>query len=626
MTAALWERFLTRKTDMYVIGTAGHVDHGKTTLVQALTGINPDRLQEEQRRGMTIELGFAWLTLPSGREVSLVDVPGHERFIKHMLAGVGGFDGALLVVAADESVMPQTREHLAIIDLLEIRHGLVVVTKADMVDPAWLPLVLDDIRTQLSSSALAQAPLVVVSARHGQGIDTLRQSLDEMVNGLSLPARRDEPARLWVDRVFSIDGFGAVVTGTLQAATLAVGMEVEVAPRGLRARIRGLQMHRSKIEVAHPGTRVAINLAGISHHEIARGDLITLPRSILATQRIDVRLHITAIAPRAVTQGMHLDLFVGAAETRCRVTILDGDGIAPGEHGLVQLHLEQSLPLWRGDRLIVRQASPSITMGGGKVIATHPARHRRMRPDVIASLTALERATPADLCWSVIHGHLCRLSDVITQTHLPEDLVRQTLVQMVMVVQLADDWVADTALLDGYRRKIDSTLASYLARAPLRIGMPREELRRRLELTAAAFDALLLFWHEWYEPCGEALIRPKGYQVLLTTAQQQLVANSTALFAAAPFNPPELQIERELLAYMQANSWVIEVAEGMVFHFDAWQELATWVLTTIDTQGSVSVAQLRDRFDTTRKYALAVLEYMDTKRITRRHDEVRVRF
>lgn len=611
---------------MYVIGTAGHVDHGKTTLVQALTGINPDRLQEEQRRGMTIELGFAWLTLPSGREVSLVDVPGHERFIKHMLAGVGGFDGAMLVIAADESVMPQTREHLAIIDLLDIRHGLVVVTKADMVDPAWLPLVLDDIRTQLSGSALAQAPLVVVSARHGQGIDSLRQALDQMVQQLAVPVRRDEPARLWVDRVFSVDGFGAVVTGTLVADTFAVGMEVEVAPRGLRARIRGLQMHRSKIEVAQPGTRVAINLAGISHHDIQRGDLITLPHAIVSTQRIDVRLQVAGIAPRAVTQGMHLDLFVGAAETRCRVTTLEGDAIAPGEHGLVQLHLDTPLPLWRGDRLIVRQASPSITMGGGKVIDAHPARHRRLRPEVIASLTALERATPADLCWAVVRGQLCRVSDVITQTHLSSDVVHQTLAGMATVVRLADDWVADSAMLDQVHQKTAKTLASYLARAPLRIGMPREELRRRLDLTAAAFDVLVLFWQQWYEPCGDGLMRPRGYQVQLTVAQQQVVARSSAMLAAAPYNPPEVQVERELLVYMQASGAVMEVAEGIVFHHQAWQEIVAWVLTTIDTQGSVSVAQLRDRFDTTRKYALAVMEYLDNKRITRRRDDVRVRF
>jgi selenocysteine-specific elongation factor len=267
---------------MYVIGTAGHVDHGKTSLVQQLTGINTDRLAEEQRRGMTIELGFAWMQLPSGRDISLVDVPGHERFIKHMLAGVGGFDAAMLVIAADESVMPQTREHVAIIDLLDIRHGIIVVTKADLVEPAWLPLVCDDIRAQLQGTTLAHAPMVVVSARTGYGMPALVQALDTLIDALPTPQRRDEPARLWVDRVFSVDGFGAVVTGTLLAAPFQVGMEVEIAPRGIHARIRGLQMHRRKIDVAQPGTRIAVNLAGISHHDIARGDLVTLHRCAVA--------------------------------------------------------------------------------------------------------------------------------------------------------------------------------------------------------------------------------------------------------------------------------------------------------------------------------------------------------
>jgi selenocysteine-specific elongation factor len=265
-------------------------------------------------------------------------------------------------------------------------------------------------------------------------------------------------------------------------------------------------------------------------------------------------------------------------------------------------------------------------MGGGKVIDAHPARHRRLRPEVIASLTALERATPADLCWAVVRGQLCRVSDVISQTHLSAAVVQQTLTSMATVVRLADDWVADGAMRDLLRQKTDKTLASYLTRAPLRIGMPREELRRRLDLGAAAFDVVLAHWQPAYEACGDGLIKPQGYQVQLTAAQQQVVARSIAMLAAAPYSPPEVAVERELLGYMQASGWVMEVAEGIVFHHQAWHEIVTWVLTTIDTHGSVSVAQLRDRFDTTRKYALAVMEYLDNKRITRRRDDVRVRF
>lgn len=288
---------------MYVIGTAGHVDHGKSSLVEALTGINPDRLVEEQRRGMTIELGFAWLELAAGQVVSLVDVPGHERFIKQMLAGVSGFDAALLVVAADESVMPQTREHVAIIDLLEIPRGLVVVTKADLVEPAWLPLVVDDIRAQLVGTMFAAAPLVVVSAKTGQGLAELRTALTELVAAIPQLDAQAAPTRLWIDRVFSMDGFGAVVTGTLQGASVAVGDAVELAPRGTPARIRGLQIHRQKVTQAGAGTRVAMNLAGVSHHDIARGDVVAVPGQVRPTDRIDVELTLAAVAPRPLPRG-----------------------------------------------------------------------------------------------------------------------------------------------------------------------------------------------------------------------------------------------------------------------------------------------------------------------------------
>lgn len=610
---------------MYVIGTAGHVDHGKSTLVQALTGINPDRLAEEQKRGMTIELGFAWLTLPSHAEVSLVDVPGHERFIKHMLAGVGGFDAAMLVIAADESVMPQTREHLAIIDLLEIAHGIVVITKADMVDPEWLPLVVEDVRRQLDGSRLANAPIVVVSARTGYGMDELRHALDVLVAQLPPPQRRDEPARLWVDRVFSVDGFGAVVTGTLLADVLSVGDEVELLPRGVRARVRGIQMHRQRIEQAVPGTRVALNLAGISHNDIHRGDLVTLPQRIVPTQRIDVRINTTSIAPRPISQGMHVDLFVGAAERRCRVTVLDGDEVTPGHSGFVQLHLDEPLPLWRGDRFVVRQASPSMTLGGGRVIDTQPARHRRYRREVIDALTALERATPADLCWAVIRGTIVHFDDIRHTTHLSDVVITQTLAALPMT-KLLGSWVIDMNVLQSLFEKSDKALQSYATRYPLRLGMPREELRRRLGVNMPVFDALLHEWSLSIERIGDGLVHRMGHVVQLTSAQQRDAQTVLAQLRKTPYNPPDVVLERELLLYLHMTGQVVEINDGIVYDASAWQDIVRWVLETIDQQGSVSVAQLRDAFQTTRKYALAVLEYLDAKHITRRQDDIRVRF
>jgi len=402
-------------------------------------------------------------------------------------------------------------------------------------------------------------------------------------------------------------------------------MDVEIAPRGLPARIRGLQMHRRKIDVAQPGTRIAVNLAGVSHHDITRGDLITVPHRIVPTSRIDVLVHVADIAPRPLSQGMHLDVFVGAAETTARLTLLAGDSIAPGHDGWVQMHLDRPLPLWRGDRLIVRQPSPSLTVAGGRIVDTAPARHRRNRPDVIRALDALARATPADLCWAVVRGQIVRVATVITQTHLPDATVWATLESHPDVVRLPGDWVADRTLVADVLQRLTHTLTGYATRYPLRIGMPREDARRRLNMPAPAFDALIQAWQPHIDVCGDGLIRVAGYQVQLTPAMHQQVAQCLAQLAAHPYMPPAVTIDRELLVFLQSSGLVVEVADGVVLHGDAWRTIMSWVLSTIDTTGSVSVAQLRDRFDTSRKYALAILEYMDAKHITRRRDDVRVR-
>ena len=306
---------------MYVIGTAGHVDHGKSTLVKTLTGIDPDRWEEERRREMTIDLGFAWLVLPSGRSVSIVDVPGHERFVKNMLAGVGGIDAALLVVAADESIMPQTEEHLAILDLLGVEHGLVVLSKADLVDAEWLELVSEEVAERLAGTSLAQAPRLAVSARTGQGIAEMLAALDTQLDRTPSRAGAHGAPRMSIDRSFTIGGFGTVVTGTLLDGPLAIGDEVEIVPKGLRARVRGLQTHQRKAERARPGARVAVNLAGVSHHEIGRGDMLALPGQVRATNLLDVQLRVVAGA-RPIAHNDRLDLFVGAAEAPCRVASL----------------------------------------------------------------------------------------------------------------------------------------------------------------------------------------------------------------------------------------------------------------------------------------------------------------
>ena len=371
---------------MFVIGTAGHVDHGKSTLVESLTGIDPDRFQEEKDRGMTIDIGFAWITLPSGREVSIVDVPGHEKFVSNMLAGVGGVDMALLIVAADESVMPQTKEHLAILDLLGVSNGVVVVTKKDLVDEDWLQLVHSDIQDMLSRTTLKDAEILSVSAATKDGLLELMESIDTALNETEVKKDFNRP-RLPIDRSFSISGFGTVVTGTLIDGPLSVGQEIEITPSGLSARIRGLQSHGKSETEFGPGTRVAANLSGIEATQISRGDVLSLPNSINVSEAFDVRLHVVEDAPNPLRHNMFVNLHTGSSEVVSRLRLLEGEEVQPGQSTWAQLKPDKSLPVLRGDHFIIR--SNMTTLGGGKIVDTKAKRHRRGHSATLQRLESL---------------------------------------------------------------------------------------------------------------------------------------------------------------------------------------------------------------------------------------------
>ena len=384
---------------MYVIGTAGHVDHGKSTLVKALTNIDPDRLPEEKEREMTVDLGFAWLTLPSGREVSVVDVPGHERFIKNMLAGVGAIDLALLIVAADESVMPQTREHLAILDILQISRGLVVITKTDLVDEELVELVKAEVEDCLRGASIEGCPMVGVSAHTGQGLDELKETIDRILDQTSARQDLGRP-RLPIDRCFTISGFGTVVTGTLIDGSLAVGQEIELANSRQRARIRGLQSHKTKVDSTGPGVRLAVNLSGLSRDEVERGEILTAPGWLNPTYRVDARLRMVKDAPHALkhNEGVTFHLFTG--ESPARVRLLDADRLTAGSEGWVQVLLSEPLPAVKGDFFVVRSAED--TLGGGQVVDPNPRRrYRRFDTDVVERLMMLDQGSREDVIISV---------------------------------------------------------------------------------------------------------------------------------------------------------------------------------------------------------------------------------
>ncbi|GAB4430614.1 MAG: selenocysteine-specific translation elongation factor [Chloroflexi bacterium OHK40] len=648
---------------MYVIGTAGHVDHGKSTLVKALTGIDPDRWAEEQRREMTIDLGFAWLTLPSGRSVSLIDVPGHERFIKNMLAGVGGLDAALLVVAADESVMPQTVEHLAILDLLEVCHGVVALTKADLVDDEWLALVREEVSGRLRGSSLEHAALVPVSARSGQGLDALCRALDLALDATpSRSVARGAP-RLPVDRSFTIGGFGTVVTGTLIDGPLAVGQELAVLPAGLRARVRGLQTHRQREEVALPGTRVAVNLAGVHHRQIARGDVLAPPDTLRPTSIFDLRLRVLDDAPAPIVQNAALDLFTGAAEVRCRVTLLDAEALEPGASGWAQVRLERPVAVARGDRCILRVPSPGRTVAGGQVVDAHPPRHRRFRPEVLATLETLARGDPAELLLQALgDGPPRPLDEALPGVAAPvarqitERLAREGRILVLselreahgggepggqeMVAPAGSQGVSTAERTPAPRQpglliasagwarlveRMEPALRAYHTRFPLRRGMPREELRQRLRLTPRAL-AVVVEEAARQQVVGrdETSVWLAGHDPRPGPAEQDALDAALAAMRRAPYSPPAPDLDGELLAWALERRIFVRVAPDVYLLPEIYAELLAWVQTTIVREGSVSVGQLRDRFGSSRKYALAFLEHLDERKITRREGEGRV--
>lgn len=639
---------------MRVIGTAGHVDHGKSTLVHALTGIDPDRLKEEKEREMTIDLGFAWLTLPSGERVGIVDVPGHKDFIKNMLAGVGGIDAALFVVAADEGVMPQTREHLAILDLLQVPGGVVALTKMDMAeDEDWIDLVEADLLEVLEGTVLDGAPVVRCSARTGEGLEQLLSELDDYL-ATSAPRRDVGKPRLPVDRVFTVAGFGTVVTGTLNDGTLATGQEVEILPSGITARIRGLQTHKQKIDQAVPGSRVAVNLTGVSKDQVFRGDVVTTPGWLQPTLLVDCYLRYLPDAPLPLKHNTRVDFFSGAAETYARVRLLGTRVLAPGEEGWVQLRLEKPVALTKGDRFILRQPSPSVTIGGGRVVNPFPGRrHRRFRADVIERLETLAHGTPEEILLQDLERRQpCEVRDLYRHSNLSLEQARESLGLLLRDGQafvldsgLAADSgrpaVRDASFLitrsgwGALRERMESLLAGYHSQYPLRGGMPREEVKSRLapyvaQLTSRLFNEIVdqAVSEGWLAEAGGA-IRLASHQITFNPKQQQAVDYLLYTFRQEPYTTPsvaqcEEQVGSEVLSALVEQGDLIKLGDDVIFMTETYDEMVNRVVAHLKEQGTITVAQMRDMFGTSRKYALAVLGHLDEKRITRRVGDERV--
>lgn len=612
---------------MYVIGTAGHVDHGKSMLVEALTGIDPDRLREEKQRGMTIDLGFAWLTLPTGRTVSIVDVPGHERFIKNMLAGAGGIDIALLVVAADDGVMPQTREHVAILDLLGVGRGVVALSKRDLVDAGWLELVRGEIAEELAGTALAGSPVVACSAVTREGLDDLRNALDDAVG--ALPVKRDiGRARLPIDRVFTVSGFGTVVTGTLIDGAIAAGDDVELLPGGARARVRGVQSHRDAVERAQPGTRVALNLAGVAKDDLRRGMVVASPGWLKATDAVDVRVRAVPALRHALRHNIHVTFHTGAAEANARLRLLDADELRAGEEAWAQLRLDAGVAVTRGDRFVLR--TPGDTVAGGVVADAAPRRHRRRDPAIIARLAAWLAGTPRDRVLEAVAAQPMVERDALERgVALERDVVARELGALVAsgVVRAFGDGdgtrYATARYVEAAHERVLAALRSWHQTHPLRSGAPQEEARARAGLDARAFALLAAEWEDVRLTGASAALA--GFAPEPTATQRAAIDAYLAALRASPASPPTgARIDAELLAYLAEAGAVVDAGNGVVFEAGAYAALAGRALDHIAGRGSITVAEARDLFGTSRRYAQALLEEMDRRRVTRRVGDAHV--
>ncbi len=620
---------------MYVIGTAGHVDHGKSTLVKALTTIDPDRLPQEKEREMTIDLGFAWLTLPSGREISIVDVPGHERFIKNMLAGVGGIDLALLVVAADESVMPQTREHLAILDILRVKRGLVVITKSDLVDEELVELVKAEVEDALKGTTFETSPMIGVSAYSGQGLDELQGTIDSMLDSTDTRKNLGRP-RLPVDRCFTVAGFGTVVTGTLIDGDLSVGQEVHMVLSGGKGRVRGLQSHRKKVDHVGPGRRLAVNLSGISRDGIQRGEVITASEWLRPTKRLDAQLRLLRDAPRSLKHNEGITFHLFTNETPARVRLLDREELKPGEEGWGQIHLEYPIPAVKGDLFVVRSAD--ATLGGGKVVDPYSRRrHRRFVLPIIERLMAMEEGTGEEaLLNAVEHWGPCDLNTLSRQANLSLDEVLSGVEEMAQsgqVVLLLEDAATTPGALvysasawELLEKKASTALESYHHQYPLRKGIPREELRSRLGLSQQAFPWVLerMADEEVLEEEG-ASIRLPGHRMTLSPAQQKQVDDYIKALESEPYSPPTgHSLDPELVALLVEEEKVVKVNETVLFAASAYRDMVDRIVAHTREHGKITVADGRDLFDTSRKYILPLMEYLDQQHITRRIGDERV--
>ena len=621
-----------------IIGTAGHVDHGKTALIKALTGIETDRIKEEKKRGITIELGFAYLDLPDGEKAGIIDVPGHEKFVKNMLAGAGGIDLALLVVAADEGFMPQTREHLGILSLLNISEGIIVVTKKDMVDEDWLEIVCDEVRQEVQGTFLENAQIIPVSSYTGEGIEQLRQAIFTMIDQKTQIKNLDVPFRIPVDRIFSVEGFGTVITGTLIEGTMKVGDPVTVYPSRIESRIRNLQVHSQDVQEAYAGQRVAVNLAGLKKTDLNKGDVIAVPDSMHTTMMIDIHLTVLKDCDREIRNATRLHLYHGARDILCKIVLLDRDSVGAGESCYAQLRLEEEIAVKTGDRFVLRFYSPVETIGGGVILDSNPFKHKRNDAAVLESLKLKEGGSDREKISAALRDYSARfetLDFLQIQTGIPKEQFDQQINKLIkdkVAFRVSDNVVIHTDYLNRLKDSAVKLLESYHKENPLREGMKKDEFRNKLikyedisvvdKITDSLVNRKVL---KYVNNC----VALADFEVQQDNNQQE-IENAFLQGGFSPESPdqiaarfPKVKNFKQVLESLVNTGKLVRVEEKILLHADYYNKALTLAKEHVDQNGQITLAEMRDLMGASRKFAVAVLEYWDKRGSTKKVGDAR---
>ncbi|MFD3157608.1 selenocysteine-specific translation elongation factor [Haloimpatiens sp. FM7330] len=629
-----------------IVGTAGHIDHGKTTLIKALTGRETDSLKEEKDRGISINLGFTFFDLPSGKRAGIIDVPGHERFIKNMLAGISSIDVVILVIAADEGIMPQTREHFEILQLLNVKKGIIALTKCDLVDEEWIELVKEDIKNEFKDTFLEKAPIHAVSSKTKQGFDELIKEIDKVTN--EVEAKDTEGHfRLPVDRVFSVSGFGTVVTGTLISGHVKVGEEVEIYPSKIKTRVRGLQVHEKPVEVAEAGQRCAINLANVKVSDINRGDVISKENVMEPSYMVDVKLHYLKSVERPLENRQRVRLHHGTNEILCRVVVLDKEVVNPGEDAYVQLRLEKQLSSQRNDRFVIRSYSPMHTIAGGIIIEPNAAKAKRFNEKYISELKVKESGEVGDILENTIKklsNSFPELQSIIKAMGKNEGKIEQRLEELVQenkIIKLVSSekpLYVHEAFIDDRIAAAQNILEEFHLKYPLKVGMSKEEIKNKVftkKLKQKVYDEILQIFIDKKEIEVHNLVISKyGFEVKYTEEQKQIKDKILSEYHKGKFAPPKYKelLEKEkdknnfkmVFEALIDSGKLIKVDEEYMFLKECYEEAKQKIIEFIRKNESIDLAGARDMLGVSRKYAVMLLEKFDGEKITRRVENKRV--